>query len=357
MLKGKFYFSKIVLVVFVLAYMSTSISSVFAQEKPITLRFNTLAASHSLAGVGDRILKEEIEERTNGRVKVEIYWAQALLDGLETIRGVADGVADMSRHCSNFFPEELAINGVWAIISQGPVEFENIHWVFKACMEEIPEMKDEFLKNNQIPIYTSSMLPMAVSSRVPMSSVEDFENRKMRVSARWVLQMLEAFRAVPVSVPWNDCYMALQTGMIDAVVSNLDALHDTKIDEVGQNILTMRNLFLGTSFPYTINLDTWNSLSEDIQEQILEASEHTAIRYGQAFSEAWDEIIAVQQERGYTVNAMTLEDIAKWENLPVMEKVEEQWIKENEARGIENAREILEKVKEIVKQGIEKENI
>ena len=355
MFKGKLKVFSVILFVCVLILMVTSITTVFAAEKPITLTLNTLGVPTSLVGVGDKILKEEIEKRTNGRVEVKIYWAQALFSGKETLKAVEDGAVDISRHCCNFYPNQLPLHGVYSMIFKGPAKYKNLSWVMDACMEQIPEFKAEFLDNNQIPIYISQMLPMVICSRVPMARLEDLKNRKVRISSRWGLSMLKALGAVPVSVPWNDCFMAMQTGTIDAVVSNLDAIHDDKIDEVGKNIFFSKQMWLGTAFVYTMNLDKWNSLPKDIQGQIMEATEWTTIRYTEAYDAAWDKMIAEQKEMGIVHNVISPEEIEEWASMPVMEELELQWVKEVEDIGVKNAGELLKQVKEIVKQGIERD--
>jgi TRAP-type C4-dicarboxylate transport system substrate-binding protein len=353
MIKSKLKISSIIL--FALVLIVSCIITVFATEKPITLTLAEYDTPIGLAGEGVKILQEEIAEKTNGRVELTIYWGGSLLKGKEILRGVADGVADMGHINPNYYPNQLPMNGVYAVIPQGPDKFVNQAWIFNTCMEQIPELKAEFIANNQIPIYLYGVLSKTITSTKPITCLADYKDKKIRASNRWALSMLEAAGAVPVSVPWSDCFMALQTGTIDAVYTNLDAIHRVKMDEIAPHIFACRSLWSGTQFIFTINLNTWNKLPEDIQGQIMDATKSSAIRYGEAYDKEWKKCIAEQKEMGCVVNVITPEDVEKWASMPVIEELQAKWVKESGDRGVKNAGELLKQIKEIVKQGIERE--
>jgi len=353
MIKGRLIFFSIILFVSIL--IVTYITTVFATEKPITLTLAVYDNSIGLAGQHYTILQEEIEKKTNGRVNVKIYWSSSLLKGKEMLRGVADGTVDMAVINPNYYPNQLPMNGAYAIIPMGPDKYKYKSWVFNTGIERISEIRAEFTKNNQVPIYTFVLLPKIATSTKPIASLEDFKGKKIRAASRWLLEMLGGSGAVPVSVPWSDCYMALQTGTIDAVLTNLDGIHNSKLDEIGKNIYLCPQIWNSSAFTITMNTDTWNKLPNDIQEQIIEAKNWTSIRYGEAFEKEWNRIVAEQKEMGCVINKMTPEEAEIWGNLPAIEDVEAKWIKETEKRGVENAAVILRQIKEIVAEGVKRE--
>ena len=342
---------------FITALAVSLIMPVCAAEKPIVLTLAEYKTPSDLTGKGALILQEEIADKTNGKVNLKIYWAGSLIKGKEILRGVEDGVADMGNVNPNYYPNQLPIGGVYNIIPRGPAEYESQMEIYETVMEEIPEWKEEFLAHNQLPIYPYAMSAKAICSTKPLASLDDFENQKMRSAARWLLDMMEAAGGTPVSVPWGDCYMALQTGTIDAVLTNLGSLHHAKLDEVASNILLIDRLWAKPAVFYTINLDSWNKLSEEIQGQIMEAMETTAVRYKELYDADWDECIKEVEEMGCVVNTMSTEDMEKWVNLPIVGEIQAQWVKEMEKQGMENASEILEKIKSIVTEVVKKEEM
>lgn len=342
-------------VIFAILIVTSMLMPIYADEKPITLTVADYKNPSDLTGKGLLVLQEEIEKKTNGMVKLKIYWSESLLKGKEILRGVEDGVADMGNVNPNYYPNQLPIGGVFNVIPRGPAKYESQLMIYKKVMEEVPAWKEEFFAHNQIPIYIFAMSDKAICSTKKMESLDDFKNQKMRAASRWLLKMIEGAGATPVSVPWGDCYMALQTGTIDSVLTNLGSLHHAKLDEVAQDILLLPGLWAKPAVFYTINTDVWNSLSEEIQEQIKEAIESTNVRYSELYAEDWSTCISETKEMGCRVNSLSKDDMNKWTNMSVVDEIQAQWVEEMEKQGFEEAKEILEKIKNIVADVVETE--
>jgi len=329
---------------------------VSAAEKPITLTLAIYSTPQDLSGKIAIMLQEEIAKKTDGRVNLKIYWAGSLLKGAEILRGVADGIADMGNINPNYYPKQLPISQAFNVIFKGPNEYKSQMMIYKKVMEQIPEWKGEYLAYNQIPLYSFVYSHKAIVSTKPLASFEDLKNQKIRSSSRWLLAMIEAAGAIPVSIPWPDCYMALQTGTTDAVLTNFDSIHCAKLDEIAQNILLTDLLWAKGSMFFTINLDTWDILPEDIQSQMMEALDSITAPYSKLVSGIWDKYIEEAEEMGCIINSLSAEDMEKWVSLPAAKEIEKQWVKEAEDAGMENARDKLEKIKSIVAEVEEMNN-
>ena len=350
-MKRNFCFFVLTISMCVLCFSMISLAS----EQPIKLTLADTTAPTGLRGEGTLLFVEEIEKYTNGRVQVEVYWGESLLKAAEILKGVQDGIVDMGYINPNYYPGPLILNGSFAIYPRGPVKFSNMYEAFVTCLEEVPELTQELDSVNQKQLYINACLPMTVTSRLPFSSFEDFAGKRIRASSRWYLAQLEGAGATPVSVPWGDCYMALQTGTIDAVYTNLDGIHRTKLDEAAPNIFTMREIWIGMPYFYTINLDTWNRLPEDIQSQLVEAGKSASLRFSELYDDEWDRVIAEQNRLGYTVTHASPEDIDKWMAMPIIEEMKDIWISEAEVNGISNAQEIVDRISGIFAVAIEEE--
>lgn len=350
-MKRKISFLVVILFMCVLCF---SISG-FASDEPIKLTLADTTAPTGLRGEGTKLFLEEVEKYTNGRVQIEVYWGESLLKAAEILKGVQDGVVDLGYINPNYYPGQLLVNGSFAIYPEGPVKFSNIYEAFVKCYEEVPELNEELESVNQKLLYINTILPMTVTSTKPFTSFEDFAGKRIRASSRWYLSQLEGARAVPVSVPWGDCYMALQTGTIDGVYTNLDGIHRTKLDEAAPHIFTMREIWIAAINFYTINLDKWNDLPEDVQSQLVEAGRSASLRFSELYDNEWDTIIEEQEALGYTVTHASAEDIDKWMSMPVIEQMKNDWIKEAEEKGIANASQIVDTISGIFEEAIEKE--
>jgi len=326
-----------------------------AKDKPIVLTAATNTAPTGLKGKAEMLFFEEIEKLTNGKVKVEVYWGESLLKGKEILKGAQDGVVNIGNINPNYYPKRMALNGGFILISQGPTEFANIHWAFKKCFAEIPALTKEYDKYGLKVLYVYGLAPLTVTSTLPFTSFEDFKGKKIRASSRWLLGMLKGAGAIPVSVPWGDCYMALQTKTIDAVFTNSDAIHRVKLDEAAPNIFATKELWSATAYTYAINKKTWKKLPKDVQDAMLKAGDTAASRFAEFHAQEWDRVISEQKKAGYKVTLATKADIKKWVSMPVHKTLQKEWVSELKSAGVDNANEVMNRMKEIVAEGVAKD--
>ena len=345
----------IIVIFLIVLFALLSIDSIYAAEKIYELTLADTTAPVGLRGAGVKLFLEEVAKHTNGKVKINVYWGESLLKAKEILNGIETGIVDIGYIEANYNPERLFIVGSLAIYPQGPCKFSTTYEAIEKCFEEIPELTQELESLNQRPIYINIGLPMSVCSTKPITCFEDFKGKRIRASSSWYLDQLKGAGAIPVSVPWGDCYMALQTGMIEGVYTNLDGLHRMKMDEVASNIFTMRENWIATADLYNINIDKWNSLPAEIQEQLLEAGRSASLRFSELFDAEWEKVVEEQKELGYKVIAASPEDVQKWMSMPIIDQMKEDWIKRAKEKGIENAEEIVSKMSKIITGAIEKE--
>ncbi len=308
-----------------------------AYAKTITLTLADSTAPVGLRGNGVKIIVEEIEKHTNGKVKIQVHWGGSLLKAKEILRGIQDGIVDIGYINSNYYPKQMRVSGAFALFPQGPKKFTNMSWFYSKCFEEIPELKAELDKLKLKPIYTNTVLPVAVVSTKPFTKFEDFKGKKIRAASRWWLGQLKGAGAIPVSIPWGDCYMALQTGTIEGVYTNRDGEHRTKLDEVANNIFTIKDMWIGVPFIYAMNSDKWNGLPEDIRNQIIAAGESASSRFEKLWNEEWDKTEAAQKKMGAVITAASPSDVKKWATMPIIEELQSEWVKEAEVAGVKSA--------------------
>ncbi len=300
---------------------------------------------------------KEIEKQTSGRVKVKSFFGGAMGKSRESLKMVSEGTVDMAFVYPGHFPKQLIASNVFPLFPQGPSKWENIKWVYEKILYDIPAFSDEYAKENQKVVYITSALPAALCAKYPIKQLSDLSGKKWRAASKYHLAYLKSAGAIPVSVPWSDCYMALQTGTIDGVLTDYDGMHATKLDEAAPNIFVSRSLWFATPFVHNINLDTWNSLSKEDQEGIKKAADITSNTvFGKVFKGEFDNIMAAQKEHGAKVNFWSKADLQKWNNNPQIPKLRQEWVKEAESVGLKNAGDIMVQVEKIINEGIAREN-
>lgn len=174
------------------------------------------------------------------------------------------------------------------------------------------------------------------------------EGKKWRTSSRWVKMFLSALDVTPVNIPWEDQYMALQTGVADGTMADLDGLYELKMDEVAPYVFYSSAAWFATPFLTTINLDSWNKLSKADQEGILRAANRTDAWYTKEMSGFQNKILNDFKVRAERVVFWSDQDLEKWKSNDGVRRAQSIWIDEAEKGGVKNARAIFEKVSRLI---------
>ncbi|WP_337998115.1 TRAP transporter substrate-binding protein DctP [Oleispirillum naphthae] len=322
------------------------------RAEALTLTYATNTAPTGLRGIAEKMFLDEISTQSGGAIKVRAYWGESLLKGKEILKGVSDGVVDMGHVNTAYYPKRLLLNSGLMMFPQGPTEYAGMMKLYDRLFQEIPELSKEIAGFKQHIAYFYAVNPYGVAFTRPVTGLAGMKGLRVRVSSRWYLSVLEAMGATPVSVPWGDCYMSLQTKAIDGVMTNYDSIHRVKLDEVAPHLLVMKELWLPTPYLLTIGDKAWNRLSAEQKATIGKAAAVSRRKFTKLYGEMFDEVIATQKKAGYTVTFASKKDIATWVASPQNEANKKQWIVEAKELGAADAEAILGKMGKIVADAV-----
>lgn len=300
----------------------------------------------------------EIEKQTGGKVKINANFGGSLLSSTEALDGAAGGVADMAMIFPDFYPEKMFGFQIYKLFPRSPEKWENISYVFQSSMEELPMLKEELETHNLKPLLVTVGLPSVFGATYEIEGVKDIAGKKWRASSRWHLETLKHIGANAVSVPWEDVYISLETGVIDGVMTNYDGFHMMKFDEPAKEIILAPQLWWGTPFLHTINTNVWNSLPEDVQEGILRASEIAQEKFGEVYANSLEEIVEAERAAGCNVKFADEEDVALVDDPVLWERLRGVWIEEAvSTKGLtkEEAQDYMDKMEEIMNEALARE--
>ena len=286
----------------------------------------------------------EIEKQTGGEVEVQDFFGGALFSSKEILKGIGDGVADMGFVYPGHYPQQLLVHNVFALFPRGPGKFENIAWLWKTAMSEIPAFQEEQKRANVKIIMVTAGLPGAFAGKKPIKRLADIRGDRWRAGDKWLLRYLGNAGAQPVAVPWGDTYMALQTGTIDGVYTNYDGLHMMKFDEVASNLLVSKSLWFAIPLVHMMNAEKFDSLPKDVQDGIMRAGELAEAEFAGVYEAAFDKVRDAQIAAGYQVSELSPEDIVTWENREELGKLQAQWVADAREAGLDNAEEVMAQV-------------
>ena len=245
----------------------------YAQEKQIKIRYVTqLPATHLLTQAEMKMAKM-IEERSKGRVKVEVYPAGQLYKAMELLNAVMSGAVEMGTTPGAMFTGPVPLMDFFDI----PLLLKDYGEVLKAWQGEPGDILRAQLEKIGIKTIGFSAYGENLSfcSHKPLTKPADFKGLKIRCNTNMGADLVKEFGAAPVIFSSAEVYDALQRKTIDAANSGVTSFVERKWYEVTeQATLTWASYSV---WPEMINLKFWNSLPKDIQQIILDVGkEHQA---------------------------------------------------------------------------------
>ncbi len=284
---------------------------------------------------------EDVEAATNGRVKVEMYPSSTLTSTKDAYDAIVSGLADVALFFGWIQPgrfDRIDCVQLPFLFTSGESGGRTTWAVFN----EYPEVQEQWSEVKMLACWTTDPY-VFITTEKQIKTLEDFDGMKLRMPGGVATEMVKLLGGTPVSVAMPDNYENLQKGVIDGMGAPGEAIQGWRFYEVCPYYTMVPTVPAHQEL--IMNLDKWNSFPADIQEAIMSVSGETqAIRYSkEAFDGVWERLPAIVADGGYEMNTYTPPDdeIQRWIDVggtPLYET----WIADMEAKGLSNAREIVE---------------
>jgi TRAP-type C4-dicarboxylate transport system substrate-binding protein len=207
---------------------------------------------------------ELIEEKTEGRVVVEVYWAQTLAPYDQIVNAVSTGLADIGLVIANLEEGKLPLDLVSYIPGFG-IDYWAQCMAFWDLMNQEP-LLSQYHKLNMRPFSMIFVTDYYLIANKPLNTVADLQG-KIIGGGGFIGDTLVKLGATPVSMDPFEQYEGLQKGTIDGNTAPWGAIHDFKWYEVAKHITLWP--FGGRVMGVLINEDSWNKISPEDQETIV----------------------------------------------------------------------------------------
>lgn len=307
-------------------------------KKPITLSYAFFAPDNTFPAVQMKKWAEELESRTDGQVKIEMFFGGTLLEASNMFDGVENGTADIGLTATTYEPKRFPL----LEISDLPSGYPNSEVASQVVHDLIKEYPPEALEDFKI-ITAFATEPSYIQSVKSISSLEDLSGKQLRISGG-LTPVMEKLGAAPVGMSQAEVPEALQTGVIEGNISSREVLKDLKIAE-STKYVTDYPLTI-TSFVAVMNKEKWESLPEDVQKVIEELSSEMSQFTGKYLDEHVKEAMKwSEEEEGLSV--VSLSDQEKWDKL--LETTQDEAVEKAEAKGLP-AKEYQERLYELIEE-------
>lgn len=247
---------------------------------------------------GSDLAAELVEERTDGKIKIEVYPNGQL------------GTEEQITEAAIFGSIDIVISGAGQIgnlfkpinVLEMPYTFKDNDHVLKFAQSEIGQQMFADLEQ-EFSLKVLTAMPYGtrqLTSNKPINTPEDLEGFKLRVAEQQVsLEYAKAMGADPTPIAFQEVYMALQQGVVDGQENPLPTIEAMKFYEVQDYInLTSHVINCGT---FVMNGDKFNGLSEEHQKIMLDAFSEASEFITNDINESEKELGAFFEEEGCTL--------------------------------------------------------
>jgi C4-dicarboxylate-binding protein DctP len=291
-------------------------------QQPIVIKFSHVVAVDTPKGKAAEYFKKLAEERTKGRVKVEVYPNSALFKDGEEMEALQLGsVQILAPSLAKFGPLGAREFEVFDL----PYIFDDYDELHKVTQGPLGAALLEKLESKGIVglAYWDNGFKL-MSANKPIRLPADYKGLKMRIQSSKVLgDEMKALGAIPQVMAFSEVYQALQTGVVDGTENPPSNFYTQRMHEVQKYAALTEHGYLG--YAVIVNKKFWDGLPADIRTTLEGAMKETT-KYANdiARKENDDALEAVRKSGKTEIIQLTPEQKAQMKQalLPVHKKNE-----------------------------------
>ncbi|PTX53975.1 tripartite ATP-independent transporter DctP family solute receptor [Melghirimyces profundicolus] len=240
--------------------------------------------------IGDKAFAKEVEEKTNGRIKVEVHAGGELGDEKSVIEQVQLGSIEMARVNAMPLSEYSKEIGVLNM----PYLFPDKETMWKALNGSVGrELLKTLEKDKLIGLtYYDSGQRGFYNSKRPIREPKDLKGLKIRTQqSKIAIDTVNSLGASATPMAYEEVYSAIQNGVIDGAENNYPSYFSTGHYEVAKYYTT--NGHSTTPEVLLISKSAWEKLSPEDQKILREAARNST----DVQREAWAELVQKSKEK------------------------------------------------------------
>jgi tripartite ATP-independent transporter DctP family solute receptor len=238
-------------------------------EAQTTMKINISVAQNSHYGVAIDTFAREVEARTNGRYKIQTFYAGALGAERESVEGVQLGTLDLTLTSTgplpNFVPE-VAILDIPFLFR----DYAHARAVLDGPIGQ--EMLQKFPPKGMVALaWGENGFRHMTNSKRPVNVPDDLKGLKMRTMENPIhIQAYKQFGILPTPMAFTEVFTALQQGTVDGQENPLSVITAAKLDQVQKNLTLTGHVY--SPAVILMNKGQWDKLSAADKQAFLDAA-------------------------------------------------------------------------------------
>jgi tripartite ATP-independent transporter DctP family solute receptor len=248
---------------------STTTDNSGNSEKVYEFRFGHAADENNTWHKAAVKFAEEVNEKSNGRIKVTVYSNEQLGGELDNITAIQAGTADMvlSGESLQNFADIVGIMSTPYLIQDS----EHLKAVINGEPGQVIE--DAIYEGAGLKVLTFfERGPRMLTSNKPIYSINDLSGLRLRIpNVPLFVEVWDEWGARPTPMNFSELFTGLQQNTVEAQENPLALTRSGGFYEVQKYINNTQHV---RGWIYMlIGVDQWNALPEDLQQVMLDAAQ------------------------------------------------------------------------------------
>ena len=282
---------------------------------------------------------EEIEKRSDGRIKITIFPGGTLTKANQCYDGVVKGISDIGMSCFAYtrgrFPVMAAVDL--------PLGYPDGSVATRVATEFYKKMSPKELDDVKV-LYIHAHGPGLLSTKKPVRVLEDIKGMKIR-STGLSAQIVKTLGGAAVAMPQGDTYEALQKGVVEGTFTPIETLKGWRQAEVVKYTTQCTGVGYTTAMFVVMNPNKWNALPKDLQTIIEEVSEEWVDVHGKTWDRSDDQGREFTLSKGNEIIPLSDEENKRWAE--AVQPIIENYISTTEEKGLPGKKAVVQ-VKELI---------
>ena len=237
----------------------------------------TLKISHQFPGgtlaegdFRDRLCRRfaaEIEKRSNGALKGQVYPGSSLMKTNAQFSALRKGALDMSLVPLSYAGGEVPETNIGLMPALVPSYEQGAAWKTAEVGKQLAKVLDD----KGVLIVSWVWQAGGVASRAkPLLTPDDAKGLKVRGGSREMDMMLKSAGASVITLPSNEIYAAMQTGAMDAAMTSSTSFISFKLEEIAKHLTSGRQRTYWFMFePLMISKEIFAKLPKAQQDVVM----------------------------------------------------------------------------------------
>ncbi len=219
----------------------------------------------------DRLARKfaaEVEKRTSGQLKFEIYPSSSLVKTFSQFGALRKGALDMSVLPLAYGGGEVPEVNIGLMPTLVTSYEQGLRWKSEPIGKELTRIVED--KGIKIVTWVWQAGGIACA-KGPILNPEDAKGLKLRGGSKEMDMMLNAAGAAITNVPSNEIYSAMQSGVLDGAVTSSTSLISFRLHEVSRALTAGRKYTFWYMFePLVMSKTVYDSLKPEHQKAIMD---------------------------------------------------------------------------------------